>query len=380
MKKMILSLLVITTLFVTPQAQAVDDAHWKIAQQCIERGIAFLRQTQNDDGSWTPQPGPAITALIVRAMLDQPHIDSTDPTVKRALKFILSKHQPDGGFHDGFLQNYNTAICLSALSRLNDQPDIAKLITGAQNSLIQSQWQGNLDPQGHQVNQTHAYFGGAGYGKHGRPDMSNTQIMLEGLYDSGLNCNDPAFTRAMLFITRCQGTASNKFHGKAIAPDGGFIYATSLNKDNIGVPQSMAGSQETPQGSRLRTYGSMTYAGFKSYIYANLSRDDPRVVDAYRWIRNNYTVTVNPGMPPPYQTQGLFYYYTTMARALNAWGSPTIVTPDGQSHDWANDLIDQLQAMQNTDGSWINKSSRWMETDPNLVTGYALTALIYAIR
>ena len=31
------------------------------------------------------------------------------------------------------------------------------------------------------------WYGGAGYGTHGRPDMSNTQTMLEALYDAGLS-------------------------------------------------------------------------------------------------------------------------------------------------------------------------------------------------
>ena len=33
--------------------------------------------------------------------------------------------------------------------------------------------------------------------------------------------------------------------------------------------------------------------------------------------------------------------------------------------------------MQQPDGSWINTNSRWMEGDPNLVTGYALLSLSY---
>ncbi len=29
------------------------------------------------------------------------------------------------------------------------------------------------------------------------------------------------------------------------------------------------------------------------------------------------------------------------------------------------------------DGSWLNQNNRWLEGDPNLVTGYALLSLAY---
>ena len=51
---------------------------------------------------------------------------------------------------------------------------------------------------------------------------------------------------------------------------GGFIYAPG---------RSMAGETNLPSGRvALRSYGSMSYAGLLSYIYADLKRDDPRVV------------------------------------------------------------------------------------------------------
>jgi squalene-hopene/tetraprenyl-beta-curcumene cyclase len=34
-----------------------------------------------------------------------------------------------------------------------------------------------------------------------------------------------------------------------------------------------------------------------------------------------------------------------------------------------------LQKTQKVDGSWTNPEPRWMEGDPNLVTGYALLSL-----
>ncbi|MCC6580320.1 MAG: hypothetical protein IT440_07740, partial [Phycisphaeraceae bacterium] len=64
-------------------ASSVDDAHWKQADEAMNKGLAFLRAHQNADGSWSPQPGPAITAMVLRVMLARPDIDTTDPAVRR---------------------------------------------------------------------------------------------------------------------------------------------------------------------------------------------------------------------------------------------------------------------------------------------------------
>lgn len=366
-------------------ALAADQAHWTKANSAIDRGIEYLRAAQNDDGSWTPQPGPAITALVVAAMLDQPDISPSDPAVAKGIDYILKHVNEDGSIHGGILANYNTSISVSALSRVHNNAAAADAIKNAQDYLRSLQWSDQQTPDGEAVDESHPYFGGAGYGKHGRPDMSNTHFMIQALYDSGLDCNDPAFIRAMVFISRCQGTEANDLFKDKIQQDGGFIYATSINKDLVGVPESKANPEmmdEALQGkpvSNLRTYGSMTYAGFKSYIYANLQRDDPRVQDALKWIQHHYTLERNPGMPESRDQQGLFYYYMVFARALRAWNEPVVSTGDAQ-HNWSHDLIDKVASLQREDGSWTNEADRWMEGDPNLVTAYALLALTDAIR
>jgi len=345
----------------------------------VEAGIAFLKRTQNGDGSWTPAVGPAITALAVAAILDAPGVTAADAAVQRGVQYILSHCRTDGGIHAGMLGNYNTAICVSALARLDEHPAAKRAVNEGCRYLIDLQWRGQVDAAGVPIDRDHPFFGGSGYGRHGRPDMSNTQVMLQALRDSGLPPADAAYQRALVFITRCQGITSNDMYAPRIASDGGFIYSTSIDADHVYEPQSMAGTQvsDATAGSvsTLRTYGSMTYAGFKSYIYAGLDHDDLRVVAAHRWICRNYTVAENPGMPEGRRKEGYFYYLVTMARALDAAGQRHLFTPDGVAHDWAADLTAHLVALQQPDGSWINTSSRWMETDPNLVTAFALTAL-----
>ena len=379
------SLQIALVLLTAVPAAALDDEHWKKANQTIGRGIEFLRSTQNNDGSWSPRPGPAVTALVVTAMLDHPQISADDPAVRRAINHLLARQRDDGGIYDQILPNYNTAICLSALSRVRDKPAVAAAIRKAEAFMRSLQWTDQTDPQGKRIDTTHPFFGGVGYGKHGRPDGSNTQIFVQALGDLGCDCDDPAMQNAVAFFTMLQGTEANRLLGEKIRPNGGAIYATSIDKDHIGVGQSMASPElidEAKAGrsvSGLRTYGSMTYAMFKTYIYAQLPRDDPRVTDAVEWIRHNYTVAHNPGMPEKLKHHGYYYYLVTMARALGAWGTD-LEDAKGQPIQWDTDLVNRLAHLQRPDGSWTNPADRWMEGDPNLVTTYALLALTETAR
>ena len=205
--------------------------------------------------------------------------------------------------------------------------------------------------------------------------------MLQALHDAGVSGDDPAFARAVVFLQRTQ--MADSVNDQAYADgssQGGFIYATAPESDRVGEGESKAGMiwESTDDGeriSRLRCYGSMTYAGFKSYVYADLDRDDERVRLAYDWIRAHYALDENPGIGD----EGRYYYYMIFGRALGAWGEPTIeiINEDGSTEprDWANDLIDQLESMQNEDGSFESVNDRWMENNPVLITSYALIAL-----
>lgn len=115
----------------------------------------------------------------------------------------------------------------------------------------------------------------------------------------------------------------------------------------------------------------MTYAGFKSMVYAGLTKEDPRVKAALEWIGKNYSVTENPGQG----TAGLFYYYNTFGSALDAADLEAVVDAEGTSHDWRADLTVELAKQQNDDGSWSNANRQWFENDKNLATAFALLAL-----
>ena len=393
------------------RAHGLDQAHLQKAEASIAKAIEYFKSVQKPDGSWAPaseKPGTelmsvAITGLVLRSMLLDPKTDHTDPAVKKGLEYLLKNQQPDGGIYTKILANYQTSIALMALGLVRDaDPRYQKAIKRAQTFLksIQSV-QGHKDAKGNVIDEKHPHRGGQGYhpdktkgSKHGRPDLNNTVHFIKGMIESGYNCNDPAIREAILFASRLQGIKANELAEK-IEPGGGFIYAPSVNEDNIGVLQSQAGEYTDAQGvSRLRTYGTMTHAGFMAFILHQMDPKDPRMVAALEWIRNNYTLDQNPGMVNEAATkkderyQGYFYYLHLFARSLRAWtdmpgrsgdpqaGKTLITTPDGKTHDWANEVIEKVVSLQNENGTWFNtQHDRWMEGDRHLATAYALLAL-----
>ncbi|MFG0256332.1 MAG: prenyltransferase/squalene oxidase repeat-containing protein [Phycisphaerales bacterium JB043] len=360
----------------------------------IDKAIEYLRSQQDTSGGWAIPPEgpvfPAITAMVVQGMVMSPDIDENDEHVRRGVEFILGYVQPDGGIYDRILAGYNTSISLSALSHIL-RPEAMATVENAQAFIKSLQWSDeSIDhAETGRVGREHPFYGGIGYGSNGRPDMSNLSMMLQGLHDSGLATSDEAFERAVHFLQRCQMVdAINDMDYADGSMQGGFIYATSRNSEpeNMGRGESKAGEidevlADGRVGTRLRAYGSITYAGFKSYLYADLTRDDPRVQLAYDWIRRNYTLDENPGLG----MQGLYYGYVTFAKAMDAYGEEFITTlrPDGspgETRDWANDLIDALASLQNEDGSFRSVHDRWMENNTVLITAYSLLALQHASR
>jgi hypothetical protein len=327
--------------------------------------IAFLRTTQQDDGSWTASTSPGISGLVTTALL-RSGVAPTDPMVQKAIRHLLTFEQPNGGIYNskGTHGNYETSIVLLALVEANADGAYSAKIASAKAYLTKLQWD---DTEG--ITRSDVKFGGAGYGKTGdRPDLSNTTFLLDALRAAGVGPDDPAMQNALVFVSRCQNleTEANTTAFAARVNDGGFYYTPAAG-----------GSSQAGQDERggLRSYGSMTYAGLKSMIYAGLKPDDPRVKAAYTWLKSHYTLQENPGMGQ----QGLYYYYHTFGKALAALGEPTIVDDKGETHHWKKELGDHVLSLQGDNGGWLNKEPRWMEGDPNMATAYALLTLVYCL-
>jgi squalene-hopene/tetraprenyl-beta-curcumene cyclase len=329
----------------------------------VAKAAAYLKTTQGIDGSFSPQTaGPGISAVVAAGLLRN-GFSVDDPVVARTLAYLEKRVQPDGGIYDKFLANYTTSVALMAFAEANKDHRYDAVMKRATEFLRTMQYDDK------KVESGDARFGGAGYDGKSRPDLSNTQYFLDALQAAGVGKDDPAVKRALMFVSRCQNLAGEHndqpFARKTTDDDKGGLVYNPLAQDNK--------REQTPQGG-LRSMGAMTYAGLKSFLYAGLSRGDPRVQAAVRWIRAHYTLDENPGMGQA----GLYYYYHTFAKAMTALGEDPFEDAKKVKHEWRKELFEALKKRQRADGSFVNKGDRaFGEGDPNLATAFALLTLSY---
>ena len=349
---------------VTALAAGPDPDQW---QQTVDKAIAYLKAHQDSSGSWSRDRSPGVTGVVLTGMLRTGRVTADDPAAAKALGYIESLINEKAGHIAGAdprpqLLNYVTSINVMALQAA-DRPDRYRKVVGDAAAFLKKL---QFD-EGEGKDSKDPFYGGAGYDSKSRPDLSNTGFFVDALKAAGVPKDDPALQRALVFVSRCQNLKSehNDQPWAGRINDGSFIYTAA------------AGGETKTDTPDLRGYGSMTYAAVKSMIYCGVSRDDPRMVKAIDWLRRHYTVDGNPGMPEPLKNRGLYYYYHTMAKCLDALGEDQFTDANGVKHDWRAEITAALAKRQRPDGSWVNETDRWMEGDPNLVTGYALMALAY---
>lgn len=326
-------------------------------QAVLDKAIGYLKTTQTAEGAFAPKiAGPGVTALVVAGLVKN-GVSPTDPMVEKAVKYLQGQVQKDGGVYNKFLANYTTSVAVMAFKELNTDGKYDTLLKNAGDFL-----------KGIQNGDKESYaFGGFGYDKKSRPDLSNSNFTLEALLAAGLTKDDPAVQNALKFISRCQNLPGEhndqKFALKATKEDiGGFTYNPGEEK----------GSHTTPEGG-LRSLGGMTYGGLKSFLYAGVSKEDPRVKAALTWIRKHYTLEENPGMGQA----GLYYYYHTFGKAMNALGDNTFESDKGK-HVWRTELFEALKKRQQPNGSWQNTGDKTFgESNADLATSFAILSLGY---
>ena len=327
------------------------------------KAIAYLEtKGQSEDGSFSAFAGPGVTALATTALVRNGRA-ADSPSVARGLKYLEGFIQEDGGiYQDGSMyRNYETCLAMLCFAEVNQDGRYDAVLKRADAFIRGLQWD---ESEG--IDASDFAYGGAGYGRHKRPDLSNTNFFMDALQSMGHGPDDPAVQRALVFISRCQNLESehNTTPFSTMNPDGGFYYTAAAGGS------SQAGTTAT---GGLRSYGSMTYAGLKSMIFAGVDAEDPRVKAAVEWIQKNYDLESNPGIG----SAGLYYYYHTFAKALDAMKADRIDDAQGQARDWRAELVKELSERQLPAGWWVNQHDRWLEGDANLVTSYALLALAY---
>lgn len=378
----------------TEGAEGITESLRQEARAAIARGMAWLRTKQvvtENGGHWSNPLHPALTGLPLWALIRGGDRDSE--VVKRGIAYLKSAARPDGGIYfeaqpgrGGGLANYNTAICMVALHLAGD-PELVPIIQRARAFVARSQHLGG-----------DVYHGGMGYdAATGRAyaDLSNSYIAyeamrmtesVEDLRKEGEARVDLDWKAAREFIQRTHNEPSVNTQ-PWVSDDprdrGGFVYTPE---------QTRAGTYKGPDGIiRFRSMQGMTYAGLLSYIYADVDRTDPRVEATVNWAVNHWNLDANnpkSGGSEAHDTQdereGLYYLYNVMAKGLAAYGRDVLRPKDKPAFNWRVELIKKLLSLQKTDpetghGYWVNEVGRYWESDPVLVTSYALIALETAL-
>ncbi|MBR1920945.1 MAG: hypothetical protein IJ829_02935, partial [Kiritimatiellae bacterium] len=332
----------------SPAASPLDDA--------VARGAKYLLSRQAEDGHFSDPHMPALTALPLWALSGCGDTGpALDAACEKAARFVLGTQREDGGFYvpkpgrgGSGLGNYNTSVCLSALFDSKRAPSAPLL--KAREYIASSQLTGD-----------DTMAGGFGYDKVSRrryADLSNTSYALSAMAKTasleelrtGGRRVDLDWDKALAFVENLMKTEG---------PDaGGAAY-------NDRTPQG--GTATNAQGKvSLRAYGAMTYAAVLSMCSARLDKADPRVRQSVEWLDRNWSVDENPGMG----SQGLYYFYDIMARALDAARLDKVGT-----HDWRAEMSARIVSLQRADGSWANDNNRFWEADSVLCTSFALLAL-----
>ena len=322
----------------------------------IAKGVKFLLSQQKEDGHFSDAQMPALTALPLWALsLSGDAGEAVAEARRKSAAFVLGTQREDGGFYipkpgrgGSGLGNYNTSVCLSALfdSKLAPTAPMLK----AREYIASSQLTGD-----------DTMAGGFGYDKVSRrryADLSNTSYALSAMAKT-----------SSLEEFRGDGKRVDLDWDKALA------FVENLMKKEGPDAGGAAYNERTPQGGSatnkegkvsLRAYGAMTYAAVLSMCSAKLDKGDPRVRQSVEWMDRNWSVDENPGMG----SQGLYYFYDIMTRALDAAKIDKV-----GGHEWKKELGAKIVSLQKDDGSWYNENNRFWESDPVLCTSFALLAL-----
>ena len=329
--------------------------------EAIESGLKFLLSKQEADGHFSDPQMPALTALPLWAMTAGGQ--SKSENAKKAAEFVLKTQRPDGGFYvpkpgrgGSGLGNYNTSVCVSALFESGLAP--VKAILDARTYIAGSQLTGD-----------DTMAGGFGYDRLSRrraADMSNSSYAFDAMRrtekveefrPAGEKKADLDWAKALKYVESMQVKDGEM--------KGGFVY-----NDRTAQAGVQTNASERVQ---LRAFGSMTYAGVLSMCHARLTREDTRVRSALEYCGKYWTLAENPGMG----SQGLYYYFDILSRALDASGVQSLRGPDGKEINWKKELSERVIALQQEDGSWVNDNNRFWENDPVLVTSFAVLTLSF---
>ncbi len=292
------------TLEKTAAAAQLDAA---TVQRSIDRGIAYLRKSQNERGGWEEFGGQScgLSALCTLAFMNS-GVSKEDDAIVRAMRYLRA-FEPN--------ETYSVALQTLVYCQLGAAGDLPRIRRNVEWLVANQKRSGSADRIG-----SWDYGAGRGSG-----DPSNAQFALLALgaaQDRGIDVDPDVFQRSLDYWVNRQ------------RDDGGWAY-----------------------GGGRRNSGSMTCAGIASTIIARgrlggensqasadqirccgnqLAGKDP-VEAALGWLGRNFTLQVNPGG----DSMTRFYYFYALERVGRLSGRRFI-----GDHDWYREGAEVLLDLQ----------------------------------
>jgi len=292
--------------------------------EAVERGVAWLRTQQNEDGSfrghYSGSYPEGATALALLA-LHKSAVSARDPAFQKGLAYL--RYRP-------FRHTYSTGVLLVLLDALGEKEYDDWIAKGAEWLLDNRDKNDNI----------WAY-------PEGGTDLSNSQYALLGLRAAahrGVRIPGKVYVDALEYLLRHQHP-SGGFSYRPDRPPSGSMTLAGLA---IALISLEAGRGEVRSAARLRQYETM-------------------VEDAFAWYETRYAIEWNPYGDGGGRTLEFFHYYLFSLERIGIFTKSKSIA----GHDWYREGAEFLLAHQEKDGFWKASTSY----DSMVDTSFALLFL-----
>ena len=69
-------------------------------QALMAKAVPFLRTRQGEDGGWSTQRGPGVSAIVTAGLMRSKQVTAADPMMAKALAYLEGTVGPNGGFDE----------------------------------------------------------------------------------------------------------------------------------------------------------------------------------------------------------------------------------------------------------------------------------------
>jgi squalene-hopene/tetraprenyl-beta-curcumene cyclase len=356
------------------------------AEEALAMARGYLVSRQTVDGSWRSdtyssfRDGASLTPLVLLALFDPNAPAGQSAAFAHGVEYLSNLVRPDGTIDVGQFglsyPVYTAALAVRVLSL----PGLGR------HRAARDAWLADLRRR--QLDETlgwspeDAAYGGWGYchavPKKPKPgefvpqllesNLSATVFALDALRAASVPADDPAYRKALVFVSRCQNFADDPAGADPAFDDGGFHFIYDDPARNKAGPAG----RDRHGRLRFRSYGSTTADGYRALRLCGLPADHARARAAQAWLDQHVQGPGHAGNYPPERAgdRGALHYYFgwSLAHSLG-------LLPADAARRLAAQTISGLCTSQLPDGRWTNTAKAVREDDPVLATALAAGAL-----